>query len=73
MERAIAFRAATAEEIQRTGANASVDEAGAITVDGRLVAITDEYGTAAWIDGITKQTAERFAEIASDAWTEGMA
>ena len=70
MENSVTFRMATREEIERTEANASVDEAGAIEVNGRLVAITDEYGTAAWVDRISPKTAEALAEAASDAWSE---
>lgn len=45
----VVVRLATQDDLSRTNANATIiDGAGAIEVNGTLVCITDEYGSAAW-------------------------
>lgn len=54
----VEIRAATAADIAKAGANASIGEAAAWLLNGELVAVTDEYGTATLVAGTNSTPTE---------------
>lgn len=66
----VTFRLATLDELERTESSAHAnltDGAGAILVDGYLVGITNEYGTAVYVDAAAESIdVEKLAEAASN-------
>jgi hypothetical protein len=69
----ITVRAATQEDIDYLCANASVDEAAAVLIDDKVVAVTDEYGTATTrveYGYLQQESVEKAVAAAIDVWAE---
>lgn len=68
MSFSIEVRAATSTEIRQCEANANTEDgAAAIYVDGELVAVTDEYGTAYLCAGSNAAPTKDIVEIFTQA------